>query len=365
MHATTRMAAGAGPIAAAALAALLIGPTPANAGNPNYGVSTIAGISQYGGASDDNGRAYNPQYFYNVVGGQYPPGYPSGPYAPGDTGVYSHSGNSLSGLTSTGTTDTTGNLTSAYDGISGTDSNGGPASAYAGADLASASLHATAAGTFEGVYQGEDYYSVGGAQADFYDTLTFHVAGASASTVTDITMTFNIDGSATSTRLATYGGQFMGMNYTLALGGTDFNQNGRWAPTTGGTGVQGPVPVYTGPISANDGGGNLTLVSIDQIADTPDDTRLRVTYQLTGSSITAGIFDGLSLGCLDGVSCDWLNTSAIAFQLPTGVTLTSASGVFLTASAGVPEAASWALMLVGFGLMGAALRARLISTRSS
>ena len=339
----------------AAMTTLLAWSPAAHAGNPNYGVATIAGVFQYGGASDDNDRAYNPQYFYNVVGGQYPQGYPGGPYAPGDTGVYSHSGNSFSSLTATGSTDTTGNLTSAFDSISGVDSNGGPASAYAGASLANGSLHATAAGTFEGVYQGEDYYSGGGAQADFYDTLTFNVAGANASTVTDITMTFNIDGSATSSRSALYGSQFMGMNYSLSLGSTNFNQGAHWAPQ-GGTGVEGPVPVYTYPVSTNDGGGNLTLVSIDQIADTPEDTRLRVTYQLIGSSITAGIFDGLSLGCLDGVSCDWLNTSKIAFQLPSGVTLTSASGDFLTAG-GVPEPATWTLMLVAMASVGAALRA--------
>ena len=141
-------------MAVAAMTALLGWSTVAHAGNPNYGVSTIVGI--YGNYNLDDGRTYNPQYFYNVVGGQYPLGYP-GPYSSqGDTGVYSHSGNSLSGLTSTGTTDTTGNANSAYDSISGTDDSGGAASAYAGASLATVSLHATASGAFDSVYEGGD-----------------------------------------------------------------------------------------------------------------------------------------------------------------------------------------------------------------
>jgi hypothetical protein len=341
--------------ACAAMAAALAWSPAAHAGNSNYGVSTIVGI--YGNYNLDDGRTYNPQNFYNVVGGQYPLGYP-GPYASqGDTGVYSHSGNSLYGLTSTGTTDTTGNAISAFDSISGSDVSGGGASAYAGANLANGSLHVTAAGTYDGVYQGEDYYSGGGAQAAVYDTLTFNVAGANASTVTDITMTLQIDGSASSSRSADYGSQSMGMNYTFSLGDTNFNQHGSWNPQTGGTGDLGPTPVYVDGISTDDGDGHLTLVGIDQIADTPEDTRLQVTYQLTGSSITAGVFDGLSLGCQDGVTCDWLNTSSISFQLPTGVTLSSASGDFLTAP-GVPEPAAWTLMLIGAGAVGGSLRGR-------
>jgi hypothetical protein len=354
--ATRKTLLGGGSIIAAAMTAVLAAAPQARAGNPTYGVSTIAGIYQYGGAGEDNDRAYNPQYFYNVVGGQYPAGYPAGPYAPGDTGVYSHSGAAFSSLALAGSTDTTGNLTSAFDSISGIDSNGGPASAYAGANLANASLHATAAGTYEGVYEGEDYYSGGGSQADFYDNLTFHVAGAGANTVTDITMLFKIDGSATTDHDILYGSQFMGLNYSFGLGGTNFNQGARWAPQTGGTGVEGASPVYIDDVSINSGAGNLQIVGIDQIADTPEDTELKVTYQLTGSSITAGVFDGLSLGCLDGVSCDWANTSSVSFDLPTNVTLTSASGDFLTAAGGVPEPASWAMMIVGMGALGAGLR---------
>lgn len=70
-----------------------------------------------------------------------------------------------------------------------------------------------------------------------------------------------------------------------------------------------------------------------------------------------------NIGC--GVSntpqqiCDFGNTQKFQFgALPTGVSYTSDSGVFLTATAngGVPEPALWALVIVGFGGAGAALR---------
>ena len=59
----------------------------------------------------------------------------------------------------------------------------------------------------------------------------------------------------------------------------------------------------------------------------------------------------------------WLgfgNSAHLGFVLPDGVTFTSASGTALTQAAfpgtGVPEPASWALLIAGFGLVGAAAR---------
>ena len=62
---------------------------------------------------------------------------------------------------------------------------------------------------------------------------------------------------------------------------------------------------------------------------------------------------------LSGYSfADFSNTAAVSFILPEGVTYTSDSGVFLTAPGGVSEPATWAMMIVGFGSLGAVLRRR-------
>jgi hypothetical protein len=57
---------------------------------------------------------------------------------------------------------------------------------------------------------------------------------------------------------------------------------------------------------------------------------------------------------------DLSHTAIISFDLPNGVYLTDASGnIFGTPpSNGVPEPTAWTLMLAGFGLAGASLRAR-------
>lgn len=56
---------------------------------------------------------------------------------------------------------------------------------------------------------------------------------------------------------------------------------------------------------------------------------------------------------------DFGNTLQFNWVLPEGVTATSASGTFMTdLTSAVPEPATWALMIAGFGLMGATLRRR-------
>ena len=62
-------------------------------------------------------------------------------------------------------------------------------------------------------------------------------------------------------------------------------------------------------------------------------------------------------------SCDFGNTSQLDFgALPTGLSFTSESGVLFSANASdpgaVPEPATWAMMIAGFGMIGASLRRR-------
>lgn len=56
---------------------------------------------------------------------------------------------------------------------------------------------------------------------------------------------------------------------------------------------------------------------------------------------------------------DFGNTLHFNWEVPEGVIATSASGAFMTdLTSAVPEPGAWALMIVGFGLMGATLRRR-------
>ena len=77
----------------------------------------------------------------------------------------------------------------------------------------------------------------------------------------------------------------------------------------------------------------------------------------TGQS-SIGLHASLNLDCRAASSCDFGHTSTLRFDpLPAGLAFSSASGLLLTNIGGaVPEPASWALMILGFGLIGAAMR---------
>lgn len=98
------------------------------------------------------------------------------------------------------------------------------------------------------------------------------------------------------------------------------------------------------------------------------------SYTITNASLTGFDFDGilsvydgyspglsfqLGLSCFGPAQCDFSHTGSVSLGLPNNVTFTSASGAFLTESGAgsVPEPATWAMMLMGFGVLGAALRA--------
>lgn len=70
---------------------------------------------------------------------------------------------------------------------------------------------------------------------------------------------------------------------------------------------------------------------------------------------TASYADG---GANGFSQADFSHTLHFNWTLPEGVYAKSASGVFLSDMAAVPEADAWALMILGFGASGAALRRR-------
>jgi hypothetical protein len=97
---------------------------------------------------------------------------------------------------------------------------------------------------------------------------------------------------------------------------------------------------------------------------------IRATIVIPTGDTSLGFNAGLFLRARDGASMDFGNTARFGFgALPSGLSYTSASGVFLKGlpgSAGaVPEPATWAMMLVGFGLVGFAMRGRTRTARTS
>jgi hypothetical protein len=89
---------------------------------------------------------------------------------------------------------------------------------------------------------------------------------------------------------------------------------------------------------------------------------MEATLLIPTGETSLGIWGRLALDCRGGSNCDFGHTGSFGFigALPDGLTIGSASGVFLTANGpvpgGVPEPAAWAMMILGFGAIGARLR---------
>jgi hypothetical protein len=129
---------------------------------------------------------------------------------------------------------------------------------------------------------------------------------------------------------------------------TDMDASGVFnhRPDFGGTAADFSYSAFGTPGNGLFGGGTSTFISIPT-----------GTSQL-GFSLT------LAMQCrVANTICDFANTSTFAFaSLPTGLSYTSDSGVLFSAlnqgAGAVPEPATWAMMLLGFGLLGAAQRSR-------
>jgi hypothetical protein len=83
-----------------------------------------------------------------------------------------------------------------------------------------------------------------------------------------------------------------------------------------------------------------------------------LAFDIKGATGTASFFAGVSTVGDGGGKANFGNSAHFSFILPKDVTFTSGSGVSFTAVGGVPEPSTWAMMLVGFGTIGAAMRRR-------
>ena len=220
------------------------------------------------------------------------------------------------------------------------------------ADLSTASLH------FYGSDTGLDHFYTGDAitssQARLSDTLHFTVAGATGSSVTAIGVVFTLEGVMHQSGTSLDGSSSGEINGGLNFGSSDARfdlvnrGSGYGTGTTGGRTVVNYLDTYP-----HNYPGNWTT-NVDHTVNT-----FTETYNIVGPSADVPFDLNVQLVCADGMICDYGNTAKFALSLPSGTSFTSDSGVFLTGGSplgGVPEPTSWAMLLVGFGGLGAISR---------
>jgi len=216
------------------------------------------------------------------------------------------------------------------------------------ADLRTGSLHLYGADSSQTGNCSSADLACGGTNtyAALADTLHFTVVGAAADTQTAITLVFTLDGSFTNPFTEGDGNAsgeiYGGFNFGHSDARFDLKSNA----STGYVTKVGYLDTY--PSAAP--GVWTSNSSLTRNVYTE-------TYYLTGASSDIAVALNANMPC-QAYICDFGNTGKFALGLPTGVSFTSDSGVFLTATGNVPEPATWALMIVGFGLIGVAARRR-------
>jgi hypothetical protein len=220
---------------------------------------------------------------------------------------------------------------------------------------ASASTYADLSTGKLGASGSTDYYQTALTVARLTDLLNFTIDGADADTVTNITVKFQLDGSLSTP--AAHGATGLGTPYGIIT--NDFNFGS----------ANGYVSFEQLAANRRYGQEDLRLeqrttqsgwISHSWDSISPGLTQFTGVYALTGASAVVGIGNNLSGYVSTGGSFAYSNTSSLNLVLPSNVRFTSASGTFLSGVGpgvgGVPEPASWAMLIVGFGLTGGLMR---------
>jgi hypothetical protein len=224
------------------------------------------------------------------------------------------------------------------------------ASASATADLTTASLHATADAPVGGPSPPE-----ASANASWLDTLTFIVAGATATTVTEIPVIFKVDGTASGGSLDGAGtGVPSGPATELTVGATVQILSGpNSCLASQSIGCLGPPfgapgeAEWQSHLDTNPAADSITTGADSSIwsaptVDTASDFTIAGILTVTGTEGVFNVAADLNLDAGYG-TLNYGDTAGLSFDLPNGVTVTSASGVFAKPASPVPEPGSLSL----------------------
>jgi hypothetical protein len=214
-----------------------------------------------------------------------------------------------------------------YNTVGGTLVSKGGATALA--DRSTGQLHAAAGATL--LVAGYSYGFGADATAQFGDTLFFTHTGVAANTVTTVSFSVHVDGTASPANGLIGGSGQPGGSLTVAVGNTQNFTNG-FQPT-----------------SVNVQNGYQDLLTFNEQFAAYDET-ITGTFTFLGAAAYVPVFMSLSAHGQYSYA-DFGNTATFSFlTLPDDVSFTSASGDFLNAS--VPEPSTWAMMILGFAGVG-------------
>ena len=240
------------------------------------------------------------------------------------------------GGTSGGSTGTGGGNAVSFSSYAGGSGNFAASSnASAQANLSTASLHATAIT--------DGFYGDARGYAELNDTVTFHIAGAAASTITNVVIDLMLTGSISQFQHASYL-----YNFTMFSSGS-------------GVGVGWETVLYDSPSDARNyvgwavsGGLGFPngFESWQTLVDNATEKHFRGVLAVPGADKEYGLRTAFNLRCSNGTDCDFGNSAHLNFELPAGVTFTSGSGLLLTAAGVVPEPQTYGLVLGGLALLG-------------
>ncbi len=198
----------------------------------------------------------------------------------------------------------------------------------------------------------------GDVTAAIQDTLFFN-----NTTTGDLTLTlsYGFDGSITGPSSSGYGD--LQISSCSSCGNVRFAADGRSASdsivalyNSGGITAIGPN-IYGGY-----GFGTFGHWTISQL--NPIGASFTTTLSIPTGLSSLGIKARLNTSCRGGDQCDFGHTGTLGLgATPKGLSWTSDSGLFLSqtgggGTGGVPEPATWAMMILGFGAAGSALRNR-------